>query len=704
MALSVKEKEQIAAQADKLVKKGKIQEAVAEYEKLVADDEQDVKIRAILGDLYIELNQKEKAIEEFKNVAANYEKKGIYSKSIALYKRIQRINPRDLEAREKLANLYRNQGFLSEAKVEYESLAKEFIKNKEHKNAIRIFQVLLDLEPSEIEYHLKLAELYQQEKIEEPAINELNEVAEIFLRREELNKAREFIEEAKKINEENPRTLSNLLEILKKENKREEALKFIETILQKDKENLKALNYLADIRFEEGQYKEAEDLYLKIISARPKEVDARVKLGKIYIREGKLDQAFHLYEPLVDGLMGKQKLNKAVGVLGLILTSKQTHIPTLEKLAEVYKNSKQLENLEKVLSLLLDEYEKAALQEKQLSVLEELIETFPERDDFRTKYNKLIKEMGLEEKVESNRGLIIEKEKKKNIVDAHLVKAELYAEQGLFKNARRILEDLRLRFPEEEIIDQKIEELKSTMAEMDNGEMIRRVEKASEKETVLFGHPTSSQTKERESIDEDIVEERITAADIFAETDIIPIITKESGPKEFYELDAAIRDELEAIKTVYNYQLRGDTAIVEKALSDIVSEFKKALSKKVDKEDYESRYNLGIAFMEQGLYEEAIEEFNLAAQEESLFMDASIALAMCYKEKKDFDKAMQWLEKAEKIVEENTFPYYALKYEEALLLETTGDKKKAEKMYEEVRNWNEDYRDVRKKLEELKSN
>ncbi|MFW6160855.1 MAG: tetratricopeptide repeat protein, partial [Acidobacteriota bacterium] len=410
--------------------------------------------------------------------------------------------------------------------------------------------------------------------------------------------------------------------------------------------------------------------------------------------------------PLVDGLMRKQKEAKAIGLLGLILAAKQTHIPTLEKLAEVYKTSQQRENLEKVYNILLEEYERAELQEKQLSVLERLFAVFPERNDYRHQYKKLRQELGLQEDDQADQGLRVEKERIREAVSAHLAKAELYAEQGLFKNARRILEDLRMRYPEEELINQKIEELKSTMAKMDDGELIKRVEKATEKETVLFGQSTSPGARRQGIIDDDddvVVEEKVTAADIFAETDIIPVISREYGPREFYDLGTRIQEELKAIKEIYNYQLQGDTAIVEKALSDIVSEFKKALNEKVDKEDYESRYNLGIAFMEQGLFEEAIEEFNMVLQDELLLMDACLALALCYKEKKDFDEAMNWLEEARKMVKEDTFPYYALKYEEASLLEVRGDKKKAAKIYNEIKKWNQDYRDVSKKVDELKS-
>ena len=46
------------------------------------------------------------------------------------------------------------------------------------------------------------------------------------------------------------------------------------------------------------------------------------------------------------------------------------------------------------------------------------------------------------------------------------------------------------------------------------------------------------------------------------------------------------------------------------------SEFQKGVDKQLGKEDYETRYNLGIAYKEMGLVDEAIAEFQLAAKDE----------------------------------------------------------------------------------------
>ena len=97
----------------------------------------------------------------------------------------------------------------------------------------------------------------------------------------------------------------------------------VNEILTKDKENIKALYLLGNLHFEDGNLKEAEEILAKIISLRPKEVEARIKIGKIHIQKNELDLAFEIFDPLVDTLVRKQKEDKAVGLLGLILSAKK---------------------------------------------------------------------------------------------------------------------------------------------------------------------------------------------------------------------------------------------------------------------------------------------------------------------------------------------------------------------------------------------
>ena len=128
-----KDRVRIETLAEKYIKKEKYEEAIIEYQKLLSGDEQDVQVWNIIGDLFIKANKKDKAVGEFKKIAAHFEERGIFTKSIAIYKRISRLAPDDVQTLKKLADLYCERGFVSEAKSEYSNLAQKLTKKTSRK-------------------------------------------------------------------------------------------------------------------------------------------------------------------------------------------------------------------------------------------------------------------------------------------------------------------------------------------------------------------------------------------------------------------------------------------------------------------------------------------------------------------------------------------------------------------------------------------
>ena len=63
------------------------------------------------------------------------------------------------------------------------------------------------------------------------------------------------------------------------------------------------------------------------------------------------------------------------------------------------------------------------------------------------------------------------------------------------------------------------------------------------------------------------------------------------------------------------------------------------------KEEYETRYNLGIAYKEMGLVDEAIAEFQLAAKDEARLLECASMLGICFIEKGMPKLAVKWFEK-----------------------------------------------------------
>jgi tetratricopeptide (TPR) repeat protein len=146
-------------------------------------------------------------------------------------------------------------------------------------------------------------------------------------------------------------------------------------------------------------------------------------------------------------------------------------------------------------------------------------------------------------------------------------------------------------------------------------------------------------------------------------------------------------------------------------LGDMFGELKHELeedSAKAD-EDPETHYNLGVAFREMGLLDEAIGELQKVCQAVDRghsfphIMQTYTWLSQCFLDKGIPEAAIRWYEKALKLPTIDAETRTALHYELASSYEVAGDKSSALNHFMEVYGSNIDYRDVGERIKTLKS-
>ena len=152
-------KQKVLSAAEKFVQQGKLQNAIAEYEKIRKHDEKDLTVANTIGDLYARLGDTAKAIECFKTVGDAYAAQGFTVKGIAMYKKIAKLQP-SVDGSLKLAELYTQQGLFNDARAQYLQVAEDFMKNGDLEQAIRLFQKVLEMDPENVPMRVKLAEVY----------------------------------------------------------------------------------------------------------------------------------------------------------------------------------------------------------------------------------------------------------------------------------------------------------------------------------------------------------------------------------------------------------------------------------------------------------------------------------------------------------------------------------------------------------------
>jgi tetratricopeptide (TPR) repeat protein len=109
--------------AEKLLRQGKVEPAIAEYLRIVEDSPRDLNSTNTLGDLYVRAGQTDKAVEQYIRIASILHDDGFLPKAGALYKKILKLRPDHEQALVQAAEIAANQGLLADARMYFRTVA-----------------------------------------------------------------------------------------------------------------------------------------------------------------------------------------------------------------------------------------------------------------------------------------------------------------------------------------------------------------------------------------------------------------------------------------------------------------------------------------------------------------------------------------------------------------------------------------------------
>ncbi len=174
-------REKVVRAAEKYVSRGKLEAAIKEYRKVLAENPNDANTLNRVGDLYARIERFGEAVKLFTQIAEQYTRDGFFVKAIAIYKKIIKLDPTSLPVYERLAELYHRQGLLNEARTQYQVLADYYQKHDNAASAITIYQKMSQMEPENPSFHLKLAELYGAQRLTDKALDSYRQLADLLI-------------------------------------------------------------------------------------------------------------------------------------------------------------------------------------------------------------------------------------------------------------------------------------------------------------------------------------------------------------------------------------------------------------------------------------------------------------------------------------------------------------------------------------------
>jgi tetratricopeptide (TPR) repeat protein len=145
--------------AEKALKLGKVDVAIAEYVKVVEAQPRDWNTANALGDLYVRAKQIEKGVKQYTRIADHLAEEGFYPKAAALFKKILKIKPEDEYAILQSGDLSAKQNKIAEAKTFFQQVMDRRRKKGDKKGATDIAIRMGTLDPEDLDARLKAAQL-----------------------------------------------------------------------------------------------------------------------------------------------------------------------------------------------------------------------------------------------------------------------------------------------------------------------------------------------------------------------------------------------------------------------------------------------------------------------------------------------------------------------------------------------------------------
>jgi tetratricopeptide (TPR) repeat protein len=915
--MAIENRLKILQQAEKLFKQGKIDTAIKEYQKIIELKPDDLEVRRIIGDLYLKLNKLPDAVKQFEWISDFYLKEGFFTKAIAMYRRITRIEPQNETISFKLADLYNKQGLVVEAKQIYLEMAEEYKRQNNQKKALGIYRKILEFDRSNTKMRILLADNYLREDMKDEAISEYLTASDILIKKREFVQAEELLLQTY-IKVKHLKIFEKLISCYISQGNANKAIQMLKNLGEDIFKHLNLLKILGELYFKNNLIEEAEQIYKKIAEIDPSETEVILKLGKVYLQREEFEKAYQLFLPTIDRFIEKEKFDEANSLLRFIITSNNTYLPALNKLASIFKATKKTSSLIAMYESLLPIYEQKKMQSELIAVLKELIElsdspftyqeqlakltgessaediegkqeqefiafqlnsairiklfdvyqmsndieallnegiellqiykkgnndeAYKELSDRLTKLkpsderlldlggrertnieidfdhaemieqiNELKDPGGMEEteraelkaeeedifllKGEDSVQIKTDSELKKGL-SSHLTELDFYISEGYFANAEKILDRLQKEFPEsKEIVSRlgrikkskesqpdktdsfklktgKTEQIEITSSIAQESDILQKFEDSKigidldnilmkpeiinpaadfseidsnpfeiEMEKVIINEPEPSIPKDKSELPKEPSHKaKNNAADknfigssadfldidnIFtsdeaqsgsespfkdidenelaeSEVDIFKSENVFLEEEEYYETEKAVSGELRAIKYWIDELQKQRTSTAEKNMMEIFQAFQKGVDEKIGREDYDTRYNLGIAYKEMGLIEEAIHEFLIAAKHPLKFFDAAGLLGICFRDQGMFEESISWFEKALASQDRKEDDYKAVKYELILTARLKEDYLYAKKLAAEILNKDPNYRNIKDIYEEIK--
>ncbi len=824
-------RDQILQGAEKLLARGKLDAALKEYLRVLEENPKDISTLNKVGDLYVRINRPSDSIPFFTRIADFYSRDGFFLKAIAIYKKINKIDPARLEVYEQLADLYHKQGLTQDARSQYQVLADHHLKNNRPEDAIGAYKKMITVDPSDLKIQARLADLYRTNRQINHAVAQYGVIGSALSERGAHDEAVAVFQKALELVPGDAEVQRKLVRSYLAQRNAAAAI----AVLKKVPPSAEGLALLAEAQFETGEPAEAVRSAEQGLGIDPGNEACRVQLSRIRLAQGNVEESISAILPAVEAAAGAKDFARAAAHLAPILEAAPSDRFVLAKMAELREAEGRATEAASLFAAAAREAEQVADRDAAVAQLRRAARLAPGNAEITALLARLVPEEASAAPAASAAPEIeVEIEEPEAATDSGLqppaiesrpaaaapaakppgpaapaddrevetlvVEAEVFARYGLADKAVERLRALVRRRPDLVRARERMVEL---MAESQNpalaqevaelADFHRKAGRGTEAEalesryrvrapspepppapppaappppsapaafdefglegapaprphflesvpmpepTDLFEeappHPTppapaaaaepapprlsvmpqTSPSSDSEFVSYEelgsLLEEEMQKAGEAAgapEESSAPVLDEQSlfaDEQQFFNLAEELEKELaEEAPAAEAPAMTGPES--EASLEEIFREFKKGVEQQLSAEDYETHFNLGIAYKEMGLTDEAIGEFQLASKDPERMVECCSMLGLCFLEKGMPQLAVKWYRKGLESPDIKEIETVGLLYDLGGVYQDMGDLELAYRTFLEVYGLNTNYRDIVNRVKELEA-
>ena len=642
------DREDTLKKAEKLLRQGRLDAAIAEYVRVVEDQPRDWNTANTLGDLYMRAAQTPAAVAQFARIGEHFLREGFYPKAGALFKKILKISPDDETAQLHLAEISARQGLLADAKSYFGAVATRRQARGDRRGAEEIAVRLGDLDPADFDARLAAARIVAQSGDDDAAAARFRQIADDLFEKGRKADALEALREAVRFN---PRDNAGRA-VLASEALAAGDLDGARSYLDRETAggDPALMLALADIELRSGQLETARDILPTLLALDPNMRDRVTGLAWA-LTATKPGAAFVCVEAVVQAAKGASDLADAASILEEYVARVPHQIPALLRLVEVCDDGGFEGAKFEAQAQLADAYLHAGQPSEARVIAEDLIARQPWEPTHIERFRKSLVLL--------------------NVEDPDAVIADRLSGQRPF-----------------------------TATETSSGSPTA----ATGTDAEASGHADTDQSAPPEV--PLAREEQLPASFVIPQPAAVP----KPAPVALEPPAPPARPlgpmEIDLTSVLAEFESPGPAPMSppsppREELKEVFQDFRSEVTRQAGTDDAAQHIALANTYLEMGMEDDAIHALRTAARSPRHRFDAGTLLARLFLGRKDMTQAVEWMERAAEAPAPSKEAGFALLYDLGTTLEGMGETARALAVFMELQADSGQYRDVNERVERL---